>query len=74
MTSARAAANIDATTATVISTNPEMVTGMTPGILPSRKYLPAKRQHEPECRPSEQAYSGQGGAPSNNVSKQAIAP
>jgi glycogen debranching enzyme GlgX len=40
---ARAAGSTDAITATAISTNAETNTGNAPGILTSRKYLPAKR-------------------------------
>ena len=40
---ARAAGSTDAITATAISTNAETNTGKAPGILTSRKYLPAKR-------------------------------
>ena len=40
---ARAAGRKDAITATAISTNAETTTGHAPGILTSRKYLPARR-------------------------------
>jgi len=40
---ARAAGSTDAITATAISTNAETNTGNAPGILTSRKYVPAKR-------------------------------